>query len=30
VWELGDGAYGFEASCGADRVVLRDGLAIVR
>ena len=30
VWELGDGAYGFEASCGPDRVVIKDGLVEVR
>jgi acyl dehydratase len=30
VWELGDGAYGFEASCGPERIVLKDGLAVVR
>ena len=29
VWELGGGAYGFEASCGPDRVVIKDGLAVL-
>jgi acyl dehydratase len=27
VWELGDGLFGFEAACGPDRVVIKDGLA---
>ncbi len=27
VWELGDGLFGFEASCGPERVVIKDGLA---
>jgi acyl dehydratase len=30
VWRLGEGAYGFEASCAPDRVVLKDGLAVLR
>ena len=30
IWELGDGAYGFEASCAPDRIVIKDGLAVVR
>ena len=27
VWQLGDGLFGFEASCAPDRVVIKDGLA---
>jgi acyl dehydratase len=27
VWELDDGLYGFDASCGPDRIVIKDGLA---
>jgi acyl dehydratase len=27
IWELGDGLFGFEASCGPERVVIKDGLA---
>jgi acyl dehydratase len=30
IWDLGGGSYGFEASCGPDRVVIKDGLAVVR
>jgi acyl dehydratase len=30
VWELGDGSYGFEATCGLDRIVLKDGRAEIR
>jgi acyl dehydratase len=30
IWELGEGLYGFEASCGPDRVVIKDGLASFR
>jgi MaoC like domain/N-terminal half of MaoC dehydratase len=30
VWELGDGAYGFEASCAPDRIVIKDGLVVLR
>ena len=30
VWELGGGLYGFEASCGPDRIVIKDGLARLR
>jgi acyl dehydratase len=26
VWELGNGLYGFEASCAPDRIVIKDGL----
>ncbi|HEX4520692.1 MAG TPA: MaoC/PaaZ C-terminal domain-containing protein [Gaiellaceae bacterium] len=29
VWELGGGLYGFEASCGPERVVIKDGLALL-
>jgi acyl dehydratase len=30
IWELRAGVFGFEASCGPDRVVLKDGLAAFR
>jgi acyl dehydratase len=30
VWDLGDGRYGFEASCAPDRVVIKDGLVTLR
>jgi acyl dehydratase len=30
VWELGDHRYGFEASCGPDRTVIKDGLVQLR
>ncbi len=30
VWELDGGLYGFEASCGPDRVVIKDGLVRLR
>ncbi len=30
VWELGGGSYGFEAACGPDRVVIKDGIVTIR
>jgi acyl dehydratase len=30
VWELAEGTYGFEASCGPERVVIKDGLVRLR
>jgi acyl dehydratase len=30
IWELGDDLFGFEASCGPERIVIKDGLASFR